>query len=40
MAVLDVESEEEGNSVKNNDPAVSSTICTADLFQMQVGMVR
>ena len=40
MAVLDVENDEEATSLKNNDPAVSSGICTANLFQMQVGLVR
>ena len=40
MAVIDAEHEEEATSIINNDPAVASGICTAGLFQMQVGMVR
>jgi uncharacterized protein YciI len=40
MAVLDVEDAEEATSIKNNDPVITSGICTAVVFEMQVGMVR
>ena len=40
MAVLEVESEVQADLIKNNDPAVTSGVCSADVFQMQVGMAR
>jgi|SoiMethySBSTD1v2_1073268.scaffolds.fasta_scaffold18364_6 uncharacterized protein YciI len=40
MAVIEVESEDQADLIKNNDPAVSSGVCSAEVFQMQVGMAK
>jgi len=40
MAVFVAEDDEEATSIKNDDPAVASGICTAAVFPMQVGMAR
>jgi uncharacterized protein YciI len=40
MAVIEVDSEEQADLIKNNDPAVTSGFCSAAVFQMQVGMAR
>ena len=40
MAIIEVDSEEEADLIKNNDPAVASGVCTATVFPMQVGMAR
>ena len=40
IAVIDAEDDEEATSLKNDDPAVASGICTSELFEMQAGMVR
>lgn len=40
MAVLEVNEANEANSIKDNDPAVTSGICTAQLIPMQAGMIR
>lgn len=40
MAVIDAENQEEATRITNSDPAVSSGVCTAKVFQMQVGLLR
>lgn len=40
MAVIEVGDEHEAETVAQNDPAVSSGICTYKLSGMQIGMIR
>jgi uncharacterized protein len=40
MAVLETANENDADVIKQNDPAVTSGICTAQLIPMQAGMIR
>jgi uncharacterized protein YciI len=40
MAVLEVDNEDQANSILTNDPAVASGVCTAQLLPMEAGMIR
>lgn len=40
MAVLELNTKEEADTIKTNDPGVTSGICTGVILEMQAGMVR
>ena len=40
MAVIETDTEEQANLIKDNDPAIASGICTGNLFQMRVGLTK
>jgi uncharacterized protein YciI len=40
MAVIEVDTDDEARNISEQDPAVSSTICTCQLLPMQVGLLR
>jgi uncharacterized protein YciI len=40
MAVVELDEHEDHNAIGNNDPAVSSGVCTFQMIPMQVGMTR
>lgn len=40
MAVLETGTEEDANSIRDNDPAVVAGVCTAQLLPMEAGMIR